>query len=109
MDYVNMGKSGLKVSRACLGAMNFGTAEGSPCDEAEARRIIDEFLGAGNNFIDTANMYTGGQSEEIVGRAVKARRDSVVVATKARGPQGPGPNDVGLSRVHLVRALEASL
>jgi aryl-alcohol dehydrogenase-like predicted oxidoreductase len=89
--------------------MNFGTAPGSPCDEAEAKRIIDAFLDGGNNFIDTANMYTGGQSEEIVGRAVKSKRDSVVVATKARGPQGPGPNDVGLSRLHLTRALEASL
>jgi aryl-alcohol dehydrogenase-like predicted oxidoreductase len=109
MDYVTMGRSGLKVSRDCLGAMNFGTAPGSPCDEPEARRIIDKFLDEGNNFIDTANIYTGGQSEQIVGRAVKDRRDSVVVATKARGPQGGGPNDIGLSRVHLTRALEASL
>jgi aryl-alcohol dehydrogenase-like predicted oxidoreductase len=104
-----MGNSGLKVSRNCLGAMNFGTAPEAPCGEAEARRIIDTFLDEGNNFIDTANIYTGGQSEEIVGRAVKGRRDSVVVATKARGPQGAGPNDVGLSRVHLTRALDASL
>jgi aryl-alcohol dehydrogenase-like predicted oxidoreductase len=109
MDYVNMGRSGLKVSRACLGAMNFGTAEDAPCDEQEARRIIDAFLDHGHNFVDTANVYTGGQSEEVVGRAIKTKRDSVVLATKARGPQGPGPNDVGLSRVHLTRALEASL
>jgi aryl-alcohol dehydrogenase-like predicted oxidoreductase len=107
-DYVSLGHSGLKVSRACLGAMNFGTTD-APCDEAEARRIVDAFLDAGHNFIDTANVYTGGQSEEVVGRAVKARRDSVVIATKGRGPQGSGPNDVGLSRVHLTRALEASL
>jgi aryl-alcohol dehydrogenase-like predicted oxidoreductase len=104
-----MGRSGLKVSRACLGAMMFGTAADAPCSEAEGRRIIDAFIDAGHNFIDTANIYTGGQSEEVVGRAVKHKRDSVVVATKARGPQGPGPNDVGLSRVHLTRALEASL
>ncbi|HEY7105381.1 MAG TPA: aldo/keto reductase [Acidimicrobiia bacterium] len=109
MDYVAMGRSGLKVSRACLGAMMFGTGDDAPCDETEARRIIDAFLDAGNNFIDTANIYTGGQSEEVVGRAVKRNRDSVVIATKARGPQGPGPNDVGLSRVHLTRALDASL
>jgi aryl-alcohol dehydrogenase-like predicted oxidoreductase len=109
MDYVQMGRSGLKVSRNCLGAMNFGTSADAPCGEDEARRIIDTFLEQGNNFIDTANMYTGGQSEEIVGRAIKTRRDSVVLATKARGPQGPGPNDVGLSRLHLTRALEASL
>ena len=108
MEYLTMGRSGLKVSRSCLGAMNFGTAD-APCSEDEARRIIDAFLDGGNNFIDTANVYTGGQSEEVVGRAIKAKRDSVVLATKARGPQGPGPNDSGLSRVHLTRALEASL
>jgi aryl-alcohol dehydrogenase-like predicted oxidoreductase len=109
VDYVTMGRSGLKVSRACLGAMNFGTAADAPCDESEARRIVDAFLDGGNNFIDTANVYTGGQSEEVVGRAIKDRRDAVVLATKARAPQGPGPNDVGLSRVHLTRALDASL
>lgn len=109
MEYVNLGRSGLKVSRACLGAMNFGTSNEAPCGEAEAKRIIDAFVDAGYNFIDTANVYTGGQSEEIVGRAVAGRRDSVVIATKARGAQGPGPNDVGLSRLHLTRALEASL
>ncbi len=108
MDYVNLGNSGLKVSRACLGAMNFGTA-GAPCEEDEARRTIDAFLDAGNNFIDTANVYTGGQSEEVVGRAVAGKRDDVVIATKARGPQGRGPNDIGTSRLHLTRALEASL
>jgi aryl-alcohol dehydrogenase-like predicted oxidoreductase len=109
MEYVTLGRSGLKVSRACLGAMNFGTSQSAPCDEAEAKRIIDAFLDAGNNFIDTANVYTGGQSEEVVGRAVKGKRDNVVIATKARGAQGPGPNDVGLSRLHLTRALDASL
>ena len=109
MDYVTLGRSGLKVSRACLGAMNFGTSETAPCNEADGRRIIDAFLDAGNNFIDTANVYTGGESEGIVGRAVAGKRDKVVIATKARGAQGPGPNDVGLSRLHLTRALDASL
>jgi aryl-alcohol dehydrogenase-like predicted oxidoreductase len=110
MDYVNLGRSGLKVSRACLGAMNFGTNHTAPwCDEAEARRIIDAFLEAGGTFIDTANNYTGGQSEEVIGRAVKGRRDQVVIGTKARIAQGPGPNDQGLSRLHLTRALDASL
>jgi aryl-alcohol dehydrogenase-like predicted oxidoreductase len=109
MDFVSLGRSGLKVSPACLGAMMFGVGAGSPCDETQAKRIIDAFLDAGNNFIDTANMYTGGQSEEVVGRAIKRSRDAVVLATKGRGPIGPGPNDQGLSRGYLTRALEASL
>lgn len=108
-DYRNLGNSGLKVSQACLGAMNFGQDENAPSDEAEARRVIDAFLDAGHNFIDTANVYTGGQSEKVVGRAIEAKRDSVVLATKGRGAQGPGPNDAGTSRIHLTRALEASL
>ena len=109
MDYVNLGHSGLKVSRACLGAMNFGLSDDAPCDEGEAKRIIGSFLDQGHNFIDTANVYTGGDSEQIVGRAIKEKRHSVVLATKARAPQGRGPNDSGTSRVHLERALEASL
>ncbi|GII76190.1 aldo/keto reductase [Sphaerisporangium rufum] len=110
MDYATMGRSGLRVSRACLGAMNFGTGHAfAGCDEAEATRIIGAFLDAGHNFIDTADAYTGGQSEEIVGRAVRGRRESVVLATKAFMPQGDGPNHRGLSRLHLTRALEASL
>ena len=110
MIYVTLGRSGLKVSRACLGAMNFGIAHTAPwCDEAEARRIIDTFLDAGHNLIDTANNYTAGQSEEVIGRAVAGRRHGVVIATKARIAQGPGPNDSGLSRLHLTAALDASL
>jgi len=108
-EYRNLGRSGLKVSQACLGAMNFGEDEHALCDETEARRIIDAFLDAGHNFIDTANVYTGGQSERVVGRAIASKREQVVLATKGRGPQGPGPNDAGLSRLHLTRALEASL
>jgi aryl-alcohol dehydrogenase-like predicted oxidoreductase len=107
--YVTMGRSGLKVSRACLGAMMFGLGPDARCGEGEAVRMIDAFLDAGHNFIDTADIYNAGQSEEVVGRAVKNRRDSVVLATKAWNPQGPGPNDRGLSRLHLTRALEASL
>lgn len=104
-----MGRSGLKVSRACLGTVNFGTAWGLGVEEGEARPVIDAFLDAGHNFIDTAANYAAGQSEEIVGRAVRGKRDSVVIATKGFMPQGPGPNDRGLSRVHLTRALDASL
>ncbi|HLG66812.1 MAG TPA: aldo/keto reductase [Acidimicrobiales bacterium] len=109
MKYVSMGASGLKVSRVCLGAMMFGTGDDAPCGEAEARRIIDAFLDAGHNFIDTANGYTGGQSEEVVGKAIRSRRERVVVATKGLMPIGEGPNDRGLSRAYLHRALEASL
>ena len=109
MDYVTLGRSGLKVSRTCLGTVNFGTGWGLGIDEAEARPIVDAFLDAGHNLIDTANNYNGGEAEEIVGRAVRSRRDAVVVATKGYMPEGPGPNDGGSSRVHLTRALEASL
>ncbi|GAA0996415.1 aldo/keto reductase [Acrocarpospora macrocephala] len=110
MQYTTLGRSGLTVSRACLGTMNFGSSGGvASCDETEATRIVDAFLDAGGNIIDTADGYTGGQSEQIVGRAINGRRDSVVLATKAFLPQGPGPNDRGLSRAHLTRALEASL
>jgi aryl-alcohol dehydrogenase-like predicted oxidoreductase len=109
MDYHTLGRSGLKVSRACLGAMNFGTSADAPTGEQEARTIIDAFLDAGHNFIDTANGYTGGQSEQVVGRALKGRRDTVVLATKGFGPIGEGPNDRGLSRRYLERALDASL
>jgi aryl-alcohol dehydrogenase-like predicted oxidoreductase len=110
MEYVPLGRSGLKISPACLGAMNFGAPAGTPgCGEDEAGRIIAAFLEAGGNIIDTADGYSGGQSEEITGRAVRGKRDAVVLATKAFLPQGPGPNDRGLSRVHLTRALEASL
>lgn len=110
MDYVNLGRSGLKVSRLCLGAMNFAAKGTAPwCDEPEAERIVSAFLDAGGNFIDTADIYGAGGSEEIVGRAIKGRREAVVIATKGAGAQGPGPNDQGLSRRHLTRALEASL
>lgn len=111
MDYVTvtLGRSGLHVSRACLGATNFGSGPAVRCPELEARRIIDAFLDAGGNLIDTADVYGAGQSEEVVGRAIAAKRDSVVLATKGSGPLGEGPNDRGLSRVHLTRALDASL
>ncbi|MFL6143054.1 MAG: aldo/keto reductase [Labedaea sp.] len=109
VEHVPLGRSGLKVSRACLGTANFGTAWGIGVDEEHARPIIDAFLDAGCNFIDTADNYHDGQSEEIVGRAVRGRREAVVIATKAFKSRGPGPNDGGLSRAHLARALEASL
>ncbi|RKN37500.1 aldo/keto reductase [Streptomyces hoynatensis] len=110
--YRRLGDSGLKVSPACLGTMNFGppgTAGVGCCDEAEATRLVHAFLDAGHNIVDTANGYTDGESERILGRALKGRREEVVLATKAFLPQGPGPNDRGLSRAHLTRALDASL
>jgi aryl-alcohol dehydrogenase-like predicted oxidoreductase len=109
MRYTTLGRSGLHVSRACLGTMNFGTDPRAPTAETEARRIVDAFLDAGHNLIDTADTYRCGTSEEVVGRAVADRRAEVVLATKAAAPQGAGPNDRGLSRAHLTRALEASL
>ena len=95
MEYLTLGRSGLHVSRACLGTMMFGHSATAPCNEDEARRIIDGFLGYGGNFIDTANGYTGGESEEVVGRVIKAKRDEVVLATKGFMPIGEGPNDRG--------------
>ena len=109
MEYTTLGASGLQVSRPCLGAMMFGHGADAPTSEPDSRRIIDAYLETGGNFIDTANIYTGGESEEVVGRAIKDRRDDVVLATKGYGPIGTGPNTMGLSRKYLTRALEASL
>ena len=109
MEYTTLGASGLQVSRPCLGAMMFGHGPDAPTSEPDSRRIIDAYLETGGNFIDTANIYTGGESEEVVGRAIKDRRDDVVLATKGYGPIGTGPNTMGLSRKYLTRALEASL
>src|SRR5215831_2999475 len=109
MQYTTLGHSGLHVSRSCLGAMMFGHSDKAPTPEPDSRRIIEAFLDTGGNFIDTANVYVGGESEEVVGRAIKSRRDDVVLATKGFGPIGEGPNTVGLGRKYLTRALEAGL
>ena len=105
MEYRRMGRSGLKVSEICLGTMTFGHGT----DEAEARRIVDLAFEAGVNFFDTANAYGGGQSEVLLGKALQGRRDKSIVATKFFNPMGPGPNDSGMSRVHIMQAIEASL
>lgn len=106
MRYRVLGRSGVTVSELCLGTMMFG----GPTDESEARRIVDHAADNGVNFLDTADAYTEGRSEEICGRAVKARRDHWIVATKVANPTGgKGPNDRGLSRRHLHRAADASL
>jgi aryl-alcohol dehydrogenase (NADP+) len=113
MEYVRLGSTGLKVSRICLGTMTYGTSAWRPwvLDEAESRPFLKRALDLGINFFDTADMYSRGVSEEVVGRALKefARRDQVVIATKAFYPMGDGPNDRGLSRTHLFGALDASL
>jgi aryl-alcohol dehydrogenase-like predicted oxidoreductase len=103
-----LGRTGLKVSQLCLGAMTFGNKEWG-CDEPTSRRIVDRFLDAGGNFIDTADVYSNGVSEEITGRAIQGKRRQVVLATKVAGPMGPGPNDLGLSRRHVLDGVEASL
>jgi len=108
MEHVTLGRSGIKVSRACLGTMTFGNREWGT-DEAASRRIVDAFIDTGHNFIDTADVYNAGASEEFVGRAIAARRGDVVLATKGYNAMGDGPNDRGSSRAHLTRALDASL
>src|SRR3546814_4446764 len=105
MDYRKLGRSGLKVSPLCLGAMNFG----GPTDEADSARTIGRARDAGINFIDTADAYNGGRSEEIIGRAVAAERDGWVIATKLANATGKGPNDRGLSRKWTMQAVEHSL
>jgi len=103
-----LGRSGLQVSPLCLGAMNFGN-EQFGCDEQTSVGIINAYLDAGHNFIDTANVYSGTKSETIVGKVVKRKRDNVVIATKAASPLGPGVFEGGTSRKHLRRAVEDSL
>lgn len=105
MDYRYLGRSALKVSPLCLGAMMFG----GETDEATSKRIIDKAFEQGINFIDTADVYHGGRSEEIVGRAIAERRDSWVVATKFGYPTSQGPNEQGQSRKWIVQSVEASL
>ena len=113
MEYRQLGRSGLRVSVLALGTMTFGGrgdfAKVGATDVASARRQLDRALDAGVNLVDTADVYSRGLSEEIVGAAIAGRRDRVLLATKARMPMGDGPNDAGLSRHHLIRACEASL
>ena len=109
MLYRLLGPSGVKVSSLCLGTMNFGHERAWGCDEAASMAIVDRFLEAGGNFIDTANVYAGGRSEEIVGRALATRRDEVVLATKGYFPLGEGPNRIGSTRLNLRRQVEESL
>lgn len=114
MEYVRLGNSGLKVSRLCLGCMSFGEPTENwswVLNEEESRPYIKSALEAGINFFDTADVYSGGTSEIITGNALRdfAKRDEVVIATKVRFPMGKGPNDYGLSRKHIMSAIDASL
>ncbi|HEV8269028.1 MAG TPA: aldo/keto reductase [Thermoanaerobaculia bacterium] len=113
MEYVNLGRTGLKVSRLCLGTMTYGSSEWRPwiLNEEAARPFFRRAFEAGINFFDTADMYSVGKSEEVVGRAIKehGKREDVVLATKVFFPMGSGPNDKGLSRKHILSAIDASL
>ncbi|SEO56876.1 Predicted oxidoreductase [Methylobacterium sp. ap11] len=114
MDYRQFGRSGLKVPILSLGTGTFGGGNEffqrwGRTDVAEASRMVDLCLEAGVNFFDTADIYSQGASEEILGQALKGKRDRALISTKATFPMGEGPNDKGSSRYHLVRACEASL
>ena len=113
MKFVSLGRCGMKVSRICLGAFGFGDPAWQPwvLDEARSRPIIRRALELGINFFDTADYYSNGESESVLGRALRefARREEVVVCTKAFHPTGPGVNERGLSRAHLLDAVDRSL
>jgi aryl-alcohol dehydrogenase-like predicted oxidoreductase len=114
MEYVRLGSTGMKVSRICLGCMSYGDPaerNGWALDEEHSRPYIQRALELGINFFDTADVYSNGMSESVTGRALHdfARRDEVVIATKVRFPTGKGPNDQGLSRKHILSAIDASL
>ena len=113
MDYVNLGRSGLKVSRICLGMMTYGTPAWREwvLPEEASRPFVQRALELGINFFDTADMYSLGVSEEVTGRALRdlARREEVVVATKVYFPIGQGPNGGGLSRKHIMESIDNSL
>ncbi|MDD3179256.1 MAG: aldo/keto reductase [Opitutaceae bacterium] len=114
MDYINLGNAGVKVSRICLGTMTYGSSKWRPwvLEEEESRPLIERALELGINFFDTADMYSLGRSEEILGRALKhfgRPRDQVVIATKVFNPMGDDPNQRGLSRKHIMHAIDDSL
>lgn len=114
MDYVNLGRTGLKVSRLCLGAMSYGSSKWRPwvLDEDQAQPFIKRALELGFNFFDTADMYSAGASEEVLGRALKEfapSRDRIVIATKVYMPMSGDPNHKGLSRKHIMHSIDDSL
>ncbi|MFN2611389.1 MAG: aldo/keto reductase [Actinomycetota bacterium] len=107
MRYVELGATGIRVSPLCLGCMMFG--QWGNTDHEDSVRIIHKAMDEGINFLDTANVYSGGESEEIVAKALKGRRDEVVLATKVHFPTGGGPNERGNSRLNIIRSVEESL
>ena len=113
MQYNNLGRSGLKVSRLCLGMMTYGSSSWRDwvLDEEAARPFVQRALDAGMNFFDTADVYSIGASESVTGKLLKelAQRDQVVIATKVCNPMGRGPNERGLSRKHIMQSIDASL
>ena len=111
MRYKLLGNTGLKVSELCLGAMTFGSQEDWCTDAQESRKMFDAFVNQGGNFIDTANIYTGGESEKLVGEFVASDRDRFVVASKYTHamPSRKDPNAGGNHRKNLVQSLDASL
>ena len=114
MEYTRFGNTGITVSKLCLGTMTYGTPTDRwpwALNEEQSRPFIQKALELGFNFFDTADVYTAGASEEVVGRALRdfAKRDDYVLATKVFNPMGPGPNDKGLSRKHIMSAIDASL
>jgi 1-deoxyxylulose-5-phosphate synthase len=115
MDYVKLGSTGLEVSRLCLGGMTFGMPDRGlhtwTLDDEKTRPIIKRALEVGINFFDTANVYSDGTSEEILGRALKelAKRDEVVIATEVSARTRPGPNGQGLSRAAIMTEIDKSL
>lgn len=109
MQFKQLGSSGLLVSDLCLGTMIFGEQNSRGTPEPESLNIIARYIDAGGNHIDTANVYAGGKSEEIVGKAIKGKRNDLVIATKVRFPMGDDKNAQGLSRFNIMNAVEASL
>jgi aryl-alcohol dehydrogenase-like predicted oxidoreductase len=112
MEFRSLGATGLKVSVLSFGTMSFAGTQQSvigTTDVPEARRLVDRCLDAGVNLIDTADVYASGESERVLGEALKGRRDRVVLATKVNGRMGDGPNDLGQSRSHIISGCEASL
>ena len=109
MEYVNLGKTGAKVSQICLGCMSFGNASEWHLETEQSKPIINKAIDLGINFFDTANVYSKGRSEEIVGEILQGRRNDIVLATKVNGLMKEGPNNSGLSRIHIHKQIKESL